>query len=280
MTTAQDTVPRDPSLIPTDAAALRALAQAAVNVELFTIPLYMAGMYSIQGMHEINAAEQTFYKGRRWPGAATTSAPGNANERAFNILFSVFIQEMLHLQLAANLATGMGVKPDFTSSTLQTPQFGWTCYGPDRTVIPHIIDLRDTTTYTDVKVQLGALDANLLDLFLAIEEPGTQPSSASSLARARSTSQACPSPAGRQTRRSRSSPCSGPSARCTVAWSSTCSSATPMARPCGSTSTHRARSSGTSSTPAAADTPGPNTAASPRCCPTPPRKRPWSQPST
>ncbi|WP_426751083.1 ferritin-like domain-containing protein [Myxococcus sp. Y35] len=171
MTTSQNTVARDPSLIPTDTAALRALAQAAINVELFTIPLYMAGMYSIQGMHEINAAKQTFYKGRRWPGAATTHAPGTANEKAFNILFSVFIQEMLHLQLAANLATGMGVKPDFTSRTLQTPRYGWTCYGPTLSTIPHIIDLRDTTTYENIKVQIGALDKNLIELFLAIEEP-------------------------------------------------------------------------------------------------------------
>jgi hypothetical protein len=162
---------RDPSLISTDASALRALAQAAINVELFTIPLYMAGMYSIQGMHEINAADQTFYKGRQWPGAATRAAPRNANERAFNILFSVFIQEMLHLQLAANLATGMGVKPTFTSKALQTAEGGWTCYGPEQTLIPHIIDLRDTTTYADIKVQLGALDTQRLKLFLAIEEP-------------------------------------------------------------------------------------------------------------
>jgi hypothetical protein len=162
---------RDPSLVQTDASALRALAQAAVNVELFTIPLYLSAMSSIQGMHEINAADQTFYKGRQWPGAATSHAPRTANERAYNILFSVFIQEMLHLQLAANLATGMGVKPDFTSKALQDARYGWTCYGPGKTVIPHILDLRDTTTYEHIQVQLGALDAERIELLLAIEEP-------------------------------------------------------------------------------------------------------------
>lgn len=162
---------RDPSLRETDASALRALAQAAINVELFTIPLYMAGMYSLQGMHEINAKKQTFYKGRQWPGASRKANPSSDNERAFNILFSVFIQEMLHLQLAANLASGMGAKPCFTSDILLNKQGGWKCYGPEETVIPHIIDLRDTTTYGDIKVQLGALDADRIKLFLAIEEP-------------------------------------------------------------------------------------------------------------
>ena len=38
---------RDPSHKPTDVAALRAIAQAAVDVELFTIPLYMTSLYSI-----------------------------------------------------------------------------------------------------------------------------------------------------------------------------------------------------------------------------------------
>ena len=31
----------------TDMAALRAIAQAAIDVELFTIPLYMTSLYSI-----------------------------------------------------------------------------------------------------------------------------------------------------------------------------------------------------------------------------------------
>jgi hypothetical protein len=35
-----------------DASALRAIAQATVNVELFTVPLYMGTLYSIQGMHQ------------------------------------------------------------------------------------------------------------------------------------------------------------------------------------------------------------------------------------
>ncbi len=134
----------------------------------------MVPLYSIHGTHEINASEQTFYKGRRWPGAATTHAPQSANERAFNLVFSVFIQEMLHLQLAANLATCMGVTPTFTGSILQSENDGWTCFGPDETVIPHIINLRDTTTLTNVKVALGPLNAAQIELFLAVEAPEDQ----------------------------------------------------------------------------------------------------------
>jgi hypothetical protein len=157
-----------------DASALRTLAQAAVNVELFTIPLYMGTLYSIQGMHEINAAGQTFYQGRRWPGASTSRAPATANDRAFNLIFSVFIQEMLHLQLAANIASCMGQKPDFTSAALQDEKHGWRCYGPHEHTIPHIIDLRDTTTYAEVNTDLAPLDKRQLQLFLAVEEPEDQ----------------------------------------------------------------------------------------------------------
>ncbi|HEY6877152.1 MAG TPA: ferritin-like domain-containing protein [Polyangiales bacterium] len=158
----------------TDASALRTLAQAAINVELFTIPLYMGTLYSIQGMHEINAAGQTFYKGRRWPGASTTRAPGTANERAFNTIFSVFIQEMLHLQLISNIASCVGQRPDFTSDALQNERHGWICYGPEQHMIPHIIDLRDTTTYAEVKTDIAPLDKRQIQLFLAIEEPEPQ----------------------------------------------------------------------------------------------------------
>jgi hypothetical protein len=153
----------------TDKSALQALAQAAVNVELFTIPLYMAAMYSVQGTHPITG-DNNFYEGRLWPGAAPSADPATANEQAFNIIFSVFIEEMLHLQLAANLASALGVQPIFTSSVLQDESHGWTCYGPDNTVIPHIVDMRDTVD-DSVRVNLGGLTPDQLRLFMIIEEP-------------------------------------------------------------------------------------------------------------
>ena len=162
---------RDPASRATDIAAVRAIAQAACEVELFTIPLYMTALYSIQGFHQITSSGNNFYAGRQWPGAAVTADPKTANEKAFNSIFSVFIQEMLHLQLAANMATTIGVPPDFTSEALQNDSHGWTCYGPDKTVIPHIINLEDTLDYDNVAVNLGALDKDTIRLFLAIEQP-------------------------------------------------------------------------------------------------------------
>jgi hypothetical protein len=162
--------PRPASNKFTDLAALQAIAQAAIDVELFTIPLYMTSLYSIEGMHEINSGGNALYLGRLWPGAKSTAAPASANESAFNIVFSVFIQEMLHLQMAANMASVVGAKPDFTSLALQDARYGWTCYGPNQSVIPNIIDLKDTVN-EDLAVNTGPLDSDRIRLFLAIEQP-------------------------------------------------------------------------------------------------------------
>jgi hypothetical protein len=169
---------RDPKFIATDARVVRWIAQAAVNVELFTIPLYMTALYSIQGMHPITGSASDFYTGRQWPGAKTSALadgaapnPGWANRQAFNIVFSVFIQEMLHLQMAANLATAIGHEPSFTDKALQDAEHGWTCFGPALTILPGILDLTDTDTYSNVKVDIGPLDSDRIDLFLAIEQP-------------------------------------------------------------------------------------------------------------
>jgi hypothetical protein len=169
---------RDTRFIETDSKAVRWIAQTAVNVELFTIPLYMTSLYSIAGMHAITGQGNAFYKGRQWPGAkpsvivdAPTGGTGRGNKQAFNIVFSVFIQEMLHLQMASNLATAIGHIPTFTGAPLQDARHGWTCYGPDVTMIPNVVDLRDTDTFTNVTVNVGPLDHDRIQLFLAIEQP-------------------------------------------------------------------------------------------------------------
>lgn len=153
----------------TDIAAVQAVAQAAIDVELFTIPLYMAALCSIQGMHQITSGGSDFYRHRLWPAPAPTAATQDANQRAFNIVYSVFIEEMLHLQLAANIASAIGTAPTFTD--LQATDRRWTCYGPDKTAIPHIVDLQDTIPYKNVRVNLGGLTHEQLELFLAIERP-------------------------------------------------------------------------------------------------------------
>ena len=81
---------RDPKFKDTDKSALYAIVQACVNVELFTIPLYMTSLYSIYGMHQITG-QNNFYQGRNWPGMATVADPKTANDKAFNAIFSVFI---------------------------------------------------------------------------------------------------------------------------------------------------------------------------------------------
>lgn len=162
-----------------DKAALQALVQAAVNVELFTVPLYMCTMKSIQGTHAINANGISYYKGRRWPGMATGTIPlgappeKTAPQRAYNLLFSVFIDEMLHLQMAANLCGAVGVTPTFNSPLLQDANYNWICYGPTQTVIPHIIDLQDLedgTVGSGLNVDLAGLTDAQVALFTVIEE--------------------------------------------------------------------------------------------------------------
>lgn len=175
---------RDPKFKAADKAALQAIAQAAVNVELFTIPLYMVSLYSIAGVHQITSKGNDFYQGRLWPGQAPSRDPlhdpwfdwiqrkseTRFNARVFNIFFSIFIDEMLHLQLAANIAKVLGVTPSFTSPVLMNREnYGWTCYGPGKTVIPQVLDFKDTI-YPDMQVQLDALTDDQIKLFLAIEE--------------------------------------------------------------------------------------------------------------
>ena len=179
----KDLFDRDPKFFDTDKAAVEAIVQAAVNVELFTIPLYMTSLYSIQGMHQITG-QNNLYQGRLWPGLAPTFRPGSGlstnipeNEKAFNTIFSVFVEEMLHLQLASNLANAVGVTPVFTQLSPKSGNYAWTCYGNDLTVIPNILDFKDCKDesqgidYTKIRVKLDELNDTQNDLFLAIEAP-------------------------------------------------------------------------------------------------------------
>ena len=93
---------RDLCFVDADLACVQAIAQAAINVELFTIPLYMTALYSIQGTHQINSENSTLYTGRWWPGSAPTAGKNlTTNQQIFNKVYSVFIEEMLHLQLTS-----------------------------------------------------------------------------------------------------------------------------------------------------------------------------------
>lgn len=167
---------RELSNLEADKAAVYAMVQAAVNVELFTIPLYMTSLYSVHGMHQINGAGNNFYQGRLWPGLTTTrktDIPLTTNQDVFNKVFGVFIAEMLHLQLASNLCTAVGYTPTFTSPLLQNADHSWNCYGDDKTVIPHVLDLKDVkkdSEFYGLKVKLDSMNSTQIKLFLAIEE--------------------------------------------------------------------------------------------------------------
>jgi hypothetical protein len=167
----EEDLSRDVGQKDTDRAAVRAIAQAAVNVELFTIPLYMVAMYSIEGTHQITGAN-AFYEGRWWPGRAPVpeAAKDDSKAQAFNLTFKVFIEEMLHLQLAANLCKVIGVDPRFTELSPPSLAYAWHCYD-DKPEIPFILDFRDTVAgYSDLRVKLGAMNDEQVRLFLAIEE--------------------------------------------------------------------------------------------------------------
>ena len=60
-------------------------AQAAAAVELYTLPLYITAMASIR----------------------------DTGSEASRIIFSVAVEEMLHLQLAANLCAALDTSPNF-----------------------------------------------------------------------------------------------------------------------------------------------------------------------
>lgn len=169
---------RDYSHFETDKKNLQKLLQKALEVELFTIPLYMSGMYSIEGYHQINTGNN-FYQGRQWPGAAPKfreDIAHDSNQNAFNKVFKVFIEEMLHLQIVANLCNAYGdnykVNAKFTDNGLLNSDYSWKCYGENNTVIPGIIDFKDLkvgSAFKNTIVKLDALNEKQIKLFLAIE---------------------------------------------------------------------------------------------------------------
>lgn len=169
---------RDLHNLDKDKKNLQKLLQMALEVELFTIPLYMSGMYSIEGYHQINTGNN-FYQGRQWPGAAPkfrADITKDPNQDAFNKVFKVFIEEMLHLQIAANLCNAYGneseVNAKFTNNGIVNPDYSWSCYGDKKTVIPGIIDFTDLkadSIYKNTKVKLDSLNKEQIKLFLAIE---------------------------------------------------------------------------------------------------------------
>ena len=74
--------------------------QAAVDVELWTIPLYLTALYSIQSVSSGNQSAYPKYA---------------------KLIESVVIEEMLHLQLACNVCNAVGYSPKMNSPVYDEP---------------------------------------------------------------------------------------------------------------------------------------------------------------
>lgn len=112
-------------------------AKTAVAVELYTLPFYLTALASIQ--------DKSHY--------------------AYKSLLSICIEEMLHLQLAANLCLALDIKPEFNA-----PKY-------DGNPIPYLDPNNpDTGHHKLINAKLDALNAVTLDLMLDIETPsGLEP---------------------------------------------------------------------------------------------------------
>jgi CDGSH-type Zn-finger protein len=108
-------------------ASLRAHLQTAIEIEHATLPPYMCALYSIKDGHNAEAAE---------------------------VIHSVFMEEMLHLTLAANLLNAVGGRPRLDAPELLPAH---------PTPLPH--------SDGSVIVSLQPFSPAALDAFLAIERP-------------------------------------------------------------------------------------------------------------
>lgn len=109
--------------------------QGAVDLELWTIPFYLTAMYSIR----------------------------DPSEDAYQLLQSIVYQEMLHAQLAANIANAYGLSPRFSAPVYRGRDIPHLCFRLD---VPN-----PTQTYSPYSAELGPLDAERLNAMCLIEYP-------------------------------------------------------------------------------------------------------------
>jgi hypothetical protein len=118
--------------------------QAAVDVELWTIPLYLTSLYSIKVLDKGDQAKYPYIA---------------------KLIESVVIEEMLHLQLISNVCNALGYTPQMNIPTYNQAEG-----------IP-FISRSVPPLYQSYQVQLGGLNKNQMQLFCVIElpEPKTAP---------------------------------------------------------------------------------------------------------
>jgi len=115
--------------------------QRALNLELWTIPLYLTALYSIRDLDKKRHHE--------YPEAA-------------KLIFSVVIQEMLHLELVCNLSNALGFAPKFYMPCYDE-KIGIPFIHPEYGNLPRHLQ--------EYSVQPQALNEDSLRLFCAIELP-------------------------------------------------------------------------------------------------------------
>jgi hypothetical protein len=118
--------------------------QHALNLEFWTIPLYLTALYSIKGLKGLKHAD--------FPDAA-------------KLIFSVVIQEMLHMELVCNLINALGFSPKF-----ELPNYD------ERKGIPYIHPPKEylPEELHDYHVRPLGLNEESLRLFCVIELPHPQ----------------------------------------------------------------------------------------------------------
>jgi hypothetical protein len=114
---------------------LRPHLQGVVDLEFWTIPYYLTTMYSIK----------------------------DPTSEAYKLIQAVVYQEMLHAQLASNVANSFGYSPTFDAPVYQG------------TNVPHInfsLDVPNPTEiYTPFSAELGPLDQTRVNTMCLIEYP-------------------------------------------------------------------------------------------------------------
>ncbi len=124
-----------------DRSDLHSHLQSALDLELWTIPLYLNSLYSIKDLSEIKRED--------FPPSA-------------KLIFSVVVQEMLHVELVCNLSNALGYSPKFKMPQYD-PKIGIPFIQPDPEMLPENI--------RDYQVRFNPLGAEALKLFCAIELP-------------------------------------------------------------------------------------------------------------
>lgn len=109
--------------------------QAAVDLEFWTIPFYLSAMYSLK----------------------------DPSSEIYQLIQSVAYQEMLHVELASNLANAYGLSPTFNA-----PQY-------QGQTVPHLdFDLdtpNPTETYHPYSAEIGPLDLARVNTMCLVEYP-------------------------------------------------------------------------------------------------------------